>query len=294
MNPAADERIRIGELSRRTGVSVALLRAWERRYGVTHPIRTPGGFRTFGAEDERRVRAMREGIDGGLSASRAAAAVISGAGLLTADAAAAMRPADIRAALGDAVDRFDERGANAALDRLLAGFSIETALGEGVLPYLQSLGAQWEAGEVTIAQEHFATSIIRGRLLALARNWGEGSGPLALLACPPGEQHDLGLICFGLGLRERAWRITLLGPNTPIATLAAAAEQLDPALVVIASMQANLLEVVQSEISGLAERHRVALAGPGAAGARLRSTHAWRVDGPPMEAAARVAASVGR
>ena len=294
MDPAADERIRIGELSRRTGVSVALLRAWEARYGLTHPIRTPGGFRTYGADDERRVRAMRAAIDGGLSASRAAAGVISGAGSPAPGVSVMTHPADIRAALADAVDRFDERGANAALDRLLAGFSLETALGEGILPYLQSLGARWEAGEVTIAQEHFATSIIRGRLLALARNWGDGAGPLALLACPPGEQHDLGLICFGLGLRERAWRIALLGPNTPIDTLAEAAERLDPALVVIASMDGNLLEGVDSEIGGLAERHRVALAGPGAAGARLRPTRAWRVDGPPMEAAAQVAATISR
>jgi methanogenic corrinoid protein MtbC1 len=292
VNPSAGERIRIGELSRRTGVSVALLRAWEQRYGVTDPIRTPGGFRTYGAEDERRVRAMRAGIEGGLSASRAAAAVVSGAGFVAPGASSTLRPADIRAALADAIDRFDERGANAALDRLLAGFSLETALDEGFLPYLQSLGARWEAGEVTIAQEHFATSIIRGRLLALARNWGDGAGPLALLACPTGEQHDLGLICFGLGLRARGWRIALLGPNTPIDTLAEAADRLDPALVAIASMQGTLLEEVEGEISGLAERHRVALAGPGAAGARLRQTRAWLVDGPPMEAAARVAAAI--
>ncbi len=290
---AIDERIRIGELARRTGVSVPLLRAWERRYGVPSPERTAGGFRTYGPEDERRVRAMRESIDRGLSASRAAAAVIAVPGRGR-SASLAVRPADIRAALDDAVDRFDDRDANAALDRLLAGFSLETALGEGVLPYLQSLGARWETGDVTIAQEHFATSIIRGRLLVLARNWGDGTGRLALLACPPGEQHDLGLICFGLGLRDRGWRITLLGPNTPIETIAEAADRLDPALVVIASMHESLGEEVAGEIGRLAERRRVALAGPGAADAQRWATGIWRVDGAPMEAADLVDATIGR
>ena len=290
-----DERIKIGELARRTGVSVPLLRAWERRYGVLSPARTPGGFRTYGAEDERRVRAMRQGIDGGLSASRAAVAVVGGGPRdRDRDPSLMVRPSDIRAALDDAVNRFDDRNANAALDRLLAGFSLESALGDGVLPYLQSLGARWETGEVTIAQEHFATSIIRGRLLALARNWGDGTGPLALLACPPGEQHDLGLICFGLGLRDRGWRITLLGPNTPIDTLAEAADRLDPALVVVATMHEALAEGVAEELGRLAERHRVALAGPGAGDARHEAAGIWLLDGAPMEAAGRVDATIGR
>ena len=54
---------------------------------------------------------------------------------------------------------------------------------------------------MSIAQEHFASSLLRGRLLGLARGWGSGGSPLALLACVPGDQHDLGLICFGLALR---------------------------------------------------------------------------------------------
>ena len=57
---------------------------------------------------------------------------------------------------------------------------------------------------------------LRGRLAGLARNWGAGAGPLAILACPPGELHDLGLLVFGLVLRARGWRIAYLGANTPI------------------------------------------------------------------------------
>ena len=73
---------------------------------------------------------------------------------------------------------------------------------------------------MSVAEEHFATNVVRGRLLGLARNWSSGGGPVAVLACPPGELHDLGLICFGLLLRERGWRIAYLGPDTPIETVA--------------------------------------------------------------------------
>src|SRR5665213_551446 len=67
-----DRRLRIGELSRRVGVSPELLRAWETRYGLLSPERTPGGLRLFSAKDERRVRAMRQHIADGLSAAEAA------------------------------------------------------------------------------------------------------------------------------------------------------------------------------------------------------------------------------
>jgi len=282
--------VRIGELSRRTGVSAPLLRAWERRYGLLRPRRTDGGFRVYGAADERRVRGMRARIDQGLSASLAAAAVLadeqSGPGPV------ARGPDEIRAAMSDALERFDERAAHAAIDRLLGTFSLEAALSGGVLPYLGSLGARWESGAVSIAQEHFATSIIRGRLLALARNWGDGHGPLALLACPSGEQHDLGLICFGLGLRERGWRILLLGPNTPVGTIEETAGRLAPDLTVIAAMQPGLLEAEREGIARMAARHPVALAGPGAGADLARDTGARSLDQAPMAAAARVDATL--
>ena len=54
----------------------------------------------------------------------------------------------------------------------------------------QPLIKRWREGELTIAQEHFASNLIRRRLDGLASVWGKGWGPLALLACPPGERHE--------------------------------------------------------------------------------------------------------
>src|SRR3954470_12733273 len=67
---------RIGELARRTGTSVDLLRAWERRYGLLRPERTEGGFRLYGPDDAARVERMRTGIPGGLAAAEAAQAAL--------------------------------------------------------------------------------------------------------------------------------------------------------------------------------------------------------------------------
>ena len=68
---AGTKLLRIGELSRRVGVPVESLRAWERRYGLVAPSRTRGGFRLYGEDDVARVLAMRSHLDEGLSAAQA-------------------------------------------------------------------------------------------------------------------------------------------------------------------------------------------------------------------------------
>src|SRR5687768_8318863 len=68
--------LRIGELSRRLGVSEHVLRAWERRYGVLQPQRSAGGFRLYSPADEDRIRRMQAHLARGLSAAEAAAAAL--------------------------------------------------------------------------------------------------------------------------------------------------------------------------------------------------------------------------
>lgn len=279
--------MRIGEFSRRAGVSVGLLRMWEGRYGIPTPGRTAGGQRVYTDADERQVSAVRRAMQQGHSVSAAARLVAArGSG----PPGPGHMVEELRAELARALDAFDESAANALLDRTLAHFSVPSALSEVVLPYLQELGSRWEGGQISIAQEHFATSILRGRLLGLARNWGAGSGPRAILASPPHEYHDLGLICFGLGLREAGWRITLLGPNTPGGTIAEAARALEAEVVVVAAMQERLLGEIADDLAVVGARHSLMLAGPGASASLADRTGARLLADAPMAAAQSLAA----
>jgi DNA-binding transcriptional MerR regulator len=289
MEPAT-EQLRIGEVSRRTGVSAELLRAWERRYGLLHPTRTGGGFRLYSPADERRVSLMRSHLQQGLSAAEAARLALTEADGGTReddDPVLRRRAQELRQALDD----FDEGAAQGALDGALAELSTETVLTELVLPYLHELGERWASGEASVGQEHFASQLIRGRLLGLARGWGRGAGPRALLACAPGEQHDLGLIAFGVALRARGWRITYLGQDTPLETLAESARSLGPLAIVISSVSPDRLSRSGGEVRRLAGIARVWLAGPGASDAFAKKTRATFLDLDPVAAADRVAAA---
>jgi methanogenic corrinoid protein MtbC1 len=290
-----EPRIRIGELSRRTGVGADTLRAWERRYSVFEPVRSQGGFRLYGARDEDRARRMSELIADGHSAAEAAGAVLGSRGVSAASAGGGTGtevplPAGTGATeLVEALVGMDAAAANSILDRSFAALSLESAAEGVVLPALREIGERWERGEASVAEEHFASNLLRARLLALARGWSGGGARRAILCCPSGEQHDLGLIVFGLVLRERGWRVTYLGPDTPVADLAATAGLIDPDAVVVSSLDPELVSAGAADLRGLARSQRLLLAGPDDVTALADSLGAEPLAEGPVEAADAVA-----
>ena len=272
--------LRIGEVSRRTDVAPELLRAWERRYGLLRPARSEGGYRLYSEGDVNRVRAMQAHLSAGVSAAEAARLALEAPPVQSAG-----RTAGLLAAIRSALDSFDGATAHAVFDEALSALTLDTVLSEIVLPYLAELGARWARGEASVAQEHFASSLLRGRLLGLARGWDHGAGRRAVLACAPGELHDLPLIVFGLALRERGWRITFLGADTPIETLVEAGRVVRPQLVVISASTPGRLVDATGELRRLARTTRLALAGPGAAGLKVQAV---RLEDDPVTEAGRV------
>jgi DNA-binding transcriptional MerR regulator len=278
--------LRIGQLAKRTGVSPELLRAWEQRYGLLQPTRTAGGFRLYSAADEARVQGMQSLVAGGLAAAQAARLLLSDdepAPRSVSTSAATLE--DAAGNLTASLDRLDEQAANTALDRLFAGYTVETVLRDAVIPYLHRLGDRWEAGEVSVAQEHFGSNLLRGRLLGLAQGWGQGQGPGAILACVPGEQHELGLLAFGVALRRRGWRITYLGSDSPIGAVADISRSLLPAVVVLLSMNPEGFLGHAREIAKLAKQVRVMIAGTGATPEIAQQTQTHLLDQDPVSAA---------
>jgi DNA-binding transcriptional MerR regulator len=275
--------LRIGEFARRVGVSPELLRAWERRYGLLRPVRSAGGFRLYTSEDAARVARMRRALEEGLSAAEAARIALD----VTPQAEPPLTDATER--LLEATRTYDEGAVHAVLDDCFDRFGADTVLGNVILPALSEVGSEWEQGRLDVSQEHFVSNLIRGRLLAFGRLWGRGSGPIALLACAPGEAHDLSLIAFGLVLRSYGWRIVFLGADTPSETLQRAVARTQPALTVVTSFDPALLEGEARSLRALARRAPLALSGPGATEAICERVGARRLDGDVVAAAREVA-----
>lgn len=262
----SDRLLRIGELSRRTGVSADLIRAWERRYDLLDPARTDSGYRLYGPDDVGRLRLMQHYLDRGLPAAQAAglvhrvqtAAFDSNPGVPAGDVRKAVR------VLRESLERFDDAPADRILERLLGVFASGAVLRDVVLPYLQGLGERWAAGKVTVAQEHFASSFLEGWMLSMARGWGQSGRRRVMLACVPGERHVLGLVAFGLAMRDLGWRITYLGADMPVPAIEHAADAVAPDVIVLAGSLPDTFAAALDDVQHLAARHAVAVGGAGA------------------------------
>lgn len=287
--------LRIGELSRRLGVSDHALRAWERRYGLLRPVRTAGGFRLYSAADLERVRRMQAHLSRGLSTAEAARAALEQippdavpAGPATVEDTGLV--AGARSALARALDDLDEPAAHAVIDRVLSTVTMETALREVLLPSLHSLGDRWQEGTLSVAHEHFASNVIRGRLAGIARGWGHGHGPRALLACVPGELHDIALLAFGIVLHRHGWQVHYFGADTPLDDLLSLARDHRTDLIVLTSSVPERFAAHADDLARLAAIAPLALGGPGAGPTIANRVGARFLDGDPVTAAELVAA----
>jgi DNA-binding transcriptional MerR regulator len=280
--------LRIGELSRRLGVSEHVLRAWERRYGLLQPVRSAGGFRLYSEADLQRIRRMQAFLSDGLSAAEAARATLNEEPAPPAESASGLT-ADA-ATLTQALDEYDEPAAQATLDRLFGTLTVETVLRDVLLPYMRELGERWKNGTASVAQEHFASNVIRGRLASLGRGWGHGQGPRAVLACAPDEQHEIALLAFGLVLNRHGWRIHYLGTNTPIDDLIRLAAATHPDLVVVSATRPERLAPLTEQLTRLAGTAPLALAGPGPTSELADTVGARLLTGDPVTAAQNVRA----
>ena len=283
-------QLRIGELSRRSGASTDVLRAWERRYGLLRPARSPNGYRLYSTHDLDRALAMQAHLAAGTSAAEAAALVKQGG---ETEEASQHQVPELLARLRFALAAYDGAAASHVLDRCLLNLGLARAIQQVILPCLRDVGRRWECGELTVAQEHFATHVIRRRLLTVAEGWEHDGDRLAVLACAPGEQHDIGLICFGLALNSyHGWRIAYLGADTPLPGLVQAVESIRPDLVVVSAISAARFFPEFARWRALAGGVALAVGGAGAAPRLAKRIGAAYLAGDPVAAAGRAAATV--
>src|SRR3954469_12404446 len=266
----AESLLRIGELSRRSGFSADVIRAWERRYDLLRPTRSDGGYRLYSADDISRLRLMRHYLGRGVPTSQAAGLVhrVQTAAL---DANPGVPAGDVHKALRvlrDSLERFDDGPADRTLERLLGVFTPGAVLRDVVLAYLREVGERWACGEATIAQEHFASNFLEGWMHTMARGWNRSGPYRAVLACVPGERHALGLMAFGLALHDLGWRITYLRADAPLPAVEHAADAVATDVVVLSAALPTTLASEVDALRALSRRHAVAVGGAGAAANR--------------------------
>ncbi len=215
----------IKEASQRTGVSVALLRAWERRYGIVAPTRTEAGYRLYDGEAIATLRAMRALVDRGWSPRQAAERVIAAApveldGLTTDPSTEDRSSSDPAAAFVEGATRIDSRAIERALDDMFASGSFERVVEERLYPALAALGDAWADGRVDVAGEHAAAAAVLRRLgmaFEAAGNASRADRPI-LVGLPPDARHEVAALAFATAARRAGLPVIYLGADVPAAS----------------------------------------------------------------------------
>ncbi|HEY6923736.1 MAG TPA: MerR family transcriptional regulator [Steroidobacteraceae bacterium] len=250
------QRFPIRTVAALTGVKTITLRAWERRYGLIRPTRTPKGHRLYTHADIEQIRRVLALLDRGVQIGHINEALTS--------QQAPGRPArrgkwDAQLErIAAAVSRFDEEDLDSICDEALAIHSIEQVTHELLLPALVRLGERWKGHAGGIAEEHFLAAYLRSKLGArLQRPSRYARGPRLMVACAPLEFHEIGLLLFALEARAAGFRITLLGADNPLAELAAAHRQAQSDALVISSSVGTVSWVYEGDLAALVRRVKV-------------------------------------
>ena len=253
----------IKEAAQRTGVNVALLRAWERRYGIVAPVRTEAGYRIYDDAAIGRIRAMRTLVTDGWSPRQAAAHITSTQAKEFPLGALAAQPLDTRPLteqsrmLVEAAARIDGPAIERALDDIFAMGSFERMVDDHLYPALVALGDAWARGEVDVAGEHAASAAALRRLgMAFDAAGSSGAGDASVLVgLPPGSRHELPALGFATALRRAGISATYLGPDVPIRSWVTAVGQAHARTAVIGVSTAEDVAGAAAVVAALRDRH---------------------------------------
>lgn len=277
----------IGSLARRTGVPVDTLRAWERRYGVLRPTRTPGGQRRYGDRDVERVLWLAARVAEGQRISDAVAA-LNALEREDDEATASAGPTGALASrLAVAARHGDGPRVELELDRAFAALPLVQAMELVIFPALADLGQRWAAGEKVIVGEHMLSAAAERRLAARLSAARRPRGPIGIVACPSGERHAVGALCLSVLMAQDGWRVSFLGSDTPLTEADYIAQARRARACVAVCTNPGSASAAAGQIAELPNARLWVLAGPDAPDP---SAHQMPVWGPSLEDARAAAA----
>jgi DNA-binding transcriptional MerR regulator len=225
--PGDEELYPIRTVSNLTGVNSITLRAWERRYGLIKPIRTPKGHRLYTQNDIDLIQQVLELLDKGISIGQVKD-YLQGKSTQTKRETASDPWSNYQRRMLNAIVRFDANALDQAYNDALSLYPIDLVTKHLILPLLKQLGVRWAENEGSVAEEHFFGAYLRNKLGArFHHHTATQHGPLLVAACLPGEQHEVGLMLFCLSAMDQGYRLVYLGADTPFEELTVPVERSD-------------------------------------------------------------------
>lgn len=235
------QRYRIKSVATITGLSTHALRKWEERYDLIQPIRSENGYRTFSEEDVQLLLFITTKLKDGESIGQVAQA---GSALLR----EAMQQVPANLSLIPSVYQTDTQellqaareqninGINQKFDHWIRSIGLQEAIVKVIFPLLQLIGDLWHQGGISISGEHCVSQLVRQYLLTAIKQERSPDKAPAIVACVPGDYHEIPPLTATFFLQQLGWQGTYLGPNVSFDILQTALHRKLPQLMILSCM----------------------------------------------------------
>lgn len=246
----------IREVALRTGVNPVTLRAWERRYGLVKPRRTPKGHRLYSEADIHLIYRIIALLNSGLAISQVRPLLAKpGASNEIGETMAATTWKEQAEALLEAIRHFNENALDALYHNAFSLYPTELALGRLLQPMLDKLRQDRERLELGTAEESFFKNYLKYRLGARIQQQNpRNSGPRLIFACLPNDHGEIELLINIFVIVTHNYRSLLLGESVPLAQIAQTANRTSCEGVVLQGNVAPAPSIIETELFELVQK----------------------------------------
>jgi MerR family transcriptional regulator, light-induced transcriptional regulator len=227
---ASQYKFPIKVVSQMTGLSVHVIRAWEKRYHVVEPDRTDTNRRLYSEEEIEKLRLLNEASHLGHNiGSLANLSLTELKNILSREknktSENKYEPKSINQVelvdeiLSESIETirvYDSKKLESILLNASAKLTQPVLIEDVVIPLVYKIGDMWHNGEIRVANEHLASSVIRSFLFNLLESYSvNDSAPVLVSATPRGQEHELGALIAGVVAASAGWKVIYLGSNLP-------------------------------------------------------------------------------
>lgn len=213
----------ISDLAHYSGIKPHTIRIWEKRFNLLTPSRSCTNIRGYGCDELKKLININTLLQAGWKISK-----IVGLNSVALDT-------EVRQLMMGKIDcphtdflinglmvhmlKFDEAKFIEVLQHAFDRFGVKDTILQIVYPFLKRIGVLWQVNDISPAQEHFASAIIRRKLLQAIDQMPiithVGSTPAFVLCLPSEEFHELPLLLAHYILLERKISTLYLGASVP-------------------------------------------------------------------------------
>jgi DNA-binding transcriptional MerR regulator len=265
----------IKELEKLSGIKAHTIRIWEKRHRIISPTRTSTNIRLYSDNDLKKIINVAIVNNAGVKISHIAR--------LSSDELNRMVGQESEKSVGVApIDQLivamvdlDEPAFEKLLAKLANKMGFEDLIIKVVYPFLEKIGILWQTGNITPAQEHFISNLIRQKLMVAIDSlpYPARSAPKALLFLPENEYHEIGLLFYHYIARKNLLRTIYLGQSVPYTDLKQIVETHQPKFIItsiVSTLNNDSLDGLMNRLSTDFKEQIILISGRGAQGLDLK------------------------